>query len=190
MCKSVHPRLFRDDLLLFRGEWNLFADYFVSLQRKFNEILMRRELKQRLSESRAKRVWALPNRWSSESHQACLNGRVVTEVGEANVSCFDRRSNITNGAKIMAELFAFGEFWRRLSHLGKFNTCQWHSACTKFGHSKDLITLSLSLRYSPTVAHTLLRFADTRASIYGFSWSQPREAALFFVPHAAEGKLQ
>jgi hypothetical protein len=26
----------------------------------------------------------------------------------------------------MAETFAFGEFWRRLSHLGKFNTCQWH----------------------------------------------------------------
>lgn len=44
--------------------------------------------------------------------------------------------------KIMAETFAFGEFWRRLSHLGKFNTCQWHSACTKFGHYKDLITLS------------------------------------------------
>ena len=26
----------------------------------------------------------LPNRWSSESHQACLNGRVVTEEGEAS----------------------------------------------------------------------------------------------------------
>ena len=36
------------------------------------------------------------------------------------------------------------EFWRRLSHLGKFNTCQWHSACTKFGHSNIFITLSLS----------------------------------------------
>ena len=79
----------------------------------------------------------------------------------------------------MAETFAFGvidfvaslveEFWRRLSHLGKFNTCQWHSACTKsafgeltharpiaselawcslnrgLGHSKDLITLNNSL---------------------------------------------
>ena len=153
---------------------------------------MRRELKQRLSESRAKRwssesrsklvcilpsrdrvrgtqiVWALPNRWSSESHQACLNGRVVTEVGEANVSCFDRRSNITNGAKRMADFLAFGEFGRRLSHLGKFNTCQWHSACTKsafgeptharpiaselawrslnrgLGHSNIFATLSLS----------------------------------------------
>ena len=144
-CRRGSPPLFRDDLLIFRGEWNLFADYFVSLQRNFNEFLMRRELKQRLSESRAKRwssesrsklvcilpsrdrvrgtqiVWALPNRWSSESHQACLNGRVVTEVGEANVSCFDRRSNIVNGAKRMAETF---------------------------GHSKDLITLSLSLSLS------------------------------------------
>ena len=35
---------FRDDLLIFRGEWNLFADYFVSLQRNFNEFLMRREI--------------------------------------------------------------------------------------------------------------------------------------------------
>ena len=55
----------------------------------------RRELKQRLSESRAKRIFALPNRWSSESHQACLNGRVVTEVGVANVSDFDQRSKIS-----------------------------------------------------------------------------------------------
>jgi hypothetical protein len=38
------PALFRNDLLIFRGEWNLFADYFVSLQRNFNEILMSREL--------------------------------------------------------------------------------------------------------------------------------------------------
>ena len=38
------PALFRNDLLIFRGEWNLFADYFVSLQRNFNEFLMRREL--------------------------------------------------------------------------------------------------------------------------------------------------
>lgn len=32
-----------------------------------------------------------------------------------------------------------------------------------FGHSKDLITLSL--RYSPTVAYTLLRHAGTRVKI-------------------------
>ena len=53
----------------------------------------------------------------------------------------------------MATKFTFGvidfvallveEFWRYLSHLGKFNTCQWHSACAKFGHSDNLITLSL-----------------------------------------------
>jgi len=61
--------------------------------------LMRRELKQRLSESRAKRVWALPS-----------------------VSCFDRRSNITNGAKIMTEIF------------GRYN-----------------IIANLSLRYPPTI---------------------------------------
>ena len=37
------------------------------------------------------------------------------------------------------------------------------------GHSKDLITLSLSLslslRYSPTIAYTLLRGAGTRVNI-------------------------
>ena len=94
------PALFRNDLLIFRGEWNLFADYFVSLQRNFNEFLMRRELKQRLSESRAKRVWALPS-----------------------VSCFDRRSNYVNAEQKVAQIL---------------------------GHSKDLITLSLSLSLSGT----------------------------------------
>lgn len=36
-----------------------------------------------------------------------------------------------------------------------------------FGHSKDLITLSFSLshRYSPTIAYTLLRLAGTRVNI-------------------------
>ena len=29
---------------------------------------------------------SLPSVWSSESHQACLNGRVVTNEGEVNVS--------------------------------------------------------------------------------------------------------
>ena len=91
---------------------------------------------------------------------------------------------IVKREKIMAETFAFGEFWRRLSHLGKFNTCQWHSACTKFGHSKDLITLSLSLSLSHalTASHTLLRFAGDRALIYGFLCRNAREAAVFFVP--------
>jgi hypothetical protein len=49
---------------------------------------------------------------------------------------------IVNGAKIMADILAFGEFWRRLSRLGKFNTCQWHSACKKFGHSNIFATHS------------------------------------------------
>ena len=31
------PALFRDDLLIFRGEWNLFADYFVPLHPKNNK---------------------------------------------------------------------------------------------------------------------------------------------------------
>ena len=36
-----------------------------------------------------------------------------------------------------------------------------------FGHSKDLISLSLSLslRYSPTITYTLLRLAGTRVNI-------------------------
>ena len=54
--------------------------------------LMRRELKQRVSESRAKRVWALPS-----------------------VSCFDRRSNNVTGAKIMAETFGHSNIFATLS---------------------------------------------------------------------------
>ena len=34
-----------------------------------------------------------------------------------------------------------------------------------FGHSKDLITLYLSLKYSPTITYTLLRLAGTRVNI-------------------------
>ena len=55
------------------------------------------------------------------------------------------RENVINNVKReqkMTDLLAFSEFWRRLSHLGKFNTCQWHSACTKFGHSNIFATLS------------------------------------------------
>ena len=74
-----------------------------------------RELKQRVSESRAKRVWTLPNRWSSESHQACLNGRVATEVGVASVSCFNRRLNNANRAKIMADSFGHSNNFATLS---------------------------------------------------------------------------
>jgi hypothetical protein len=94
------PALFRDELLIFRGEWNLFADYFVSLQRNFNEILMRREL------------------------------------------------NITNGAKRMAEFL---------------------------GHSKDLITLSLSLRRSP-VTHLLRMRAPARQYTAFFAEMQGKPA--------------
>ena len=47
-----------------------------------------------------------------------------------------------------AETFAFGEFWRHLSHLSKFNTCQWHSACTNFGGSNIFDTLSQVLTYN------------------------------------------
>ena len=93
--------------------------------------------------------------------------------------------NIVKREKIMAETFAFGEFWRRLSHLGKFNTCQWHSACTKFGHSKDLITLSLSLslslRYSPTIAYTLLSCAGTRVNIR-LSLHPCKGSRIVFIP--------
>ena len=72
-----------------------------------------------------------------------------------------RELNNANAVKRMTDFFAFGvidfvaslveEFWRRLSHLGKFNTCQWHSAGTKFGHSKNFATLSP--RYKPPVIH-------------------------------------
>ena len=54
-------------------------------------------------------------------------------------------AKIVNAGQKVAQILAFGEFGQRLSHLGKFNTCQWHSACTKFGHSNNFATLSLSL---------------------------------------------
>ena len=55
-----------------------------------------------------------------------------------------------------------------------------------FGHSNNFATLSL---WRSPVTH-LLRTAGSRASIYGFLCRNAREASLFFVPHAAEGKLQ
>ena len=55
-----------------------------------------------------------------------------------------------------------------------------------FGHSKDLITLSLSLSLSLsgtlTAIHTLLEIAGIRARIYGFLCRNTRKARLFFVP--------
>ena len=110
-------------------------------------------------------------------------------------------AKIVNAGQKVAQILAFGEFGQRLSHLGKFNTCQWHSACTKsaFGeptHARPIaselawrslnrglghswtsqatssitnnfatLSLSLSLRYSPTIAYTLLRGAGTRVKI-------------------------
>jgi len=130
----------------------------------------RRELKQRLSESRAKRIFALPNRWSSESHQACLNGRVVTEVGVANVSCFNRAR---------ALLACYRRDARRLNN---HNTGKKNGYF--LGHSDNLITLSLSLRRSPireTITHLILRAGRPRL-IYGFFWYKPREVGLFFCP--------
>jgi hypothetical protein len=76
-------------------------------------------------------------------------------------SSFDRRSNYVNATQFAApldlwslategtqEMSAFGEFWRRLSQLDKFNTCHWHSACTKIGGLENLITLSQALAYN------------------------------------------
>lgn len=91
-----------------------------------------REIKQRLSESRAKRVWTMPS-WS----------------------CFDRRSNIVNPTQKEAQTF---------------------------GYTKDLITLSLSLRYSPTITYTLLRLAGTRVNIR-LSMQSCKGGRIVFYPY-------
>ena len=88
----------------------------------------------------------------------------------------------------MAETFAFGEFWRRLSHLDKFNTCQWHSAGTKFGHSNIFATLSLSQVLTYNRLYTASPLAG--ALIYGFPCIPAREAALFFHPHRTNNNSQ
>ena len=67
-----------------------------------------------------------------------------------------RELNITNGEQKMTDF------------LGRYNIFA-------------TLSLSLSLRYSPTVAHTLLRFAGDRALIYGFSCVHAREVGLFFL---------
>ena len=87
-------------------------------------------IKQRVSESRAKRVWTL-----------------------SSVSCFDQRSNIVKREQKSAQIF---------------------------GSSKDLITLSLSLSQILTCNTLTDKSSLTGALIYGFSWTNPREAALFF----------
>ena len=55
-----------------------------------------------------------------------------------------------------------------------------------FGHSKDLITLSLSLslslKYSPTITYTLLRLAGTRVNIRLFLQTG-KGGRIVFYPH-------
>ena len=67
---------------------------------------------------------------------------------------FGEVKKIENSAKITAEKFAFGE----TTHARPIaSELAWRSLNRGLGHSKDLITLSLSLslRYSPTIAYTL-----------------------------------
>ena len=69
---------------------------------------------------------------------------------------------IVNGPKRMADFPAFGE----PTHARPIaSELAWRSLNRGLGHSKDLITLSLSLRYSPTIAYTLLSCAGTRVNI-------------------------
>ena len=52
-------------------------------------------------------IWVFSNRWSSESHQARLNGRVAIEVGEASVSIFGEARDTIKWVKnqILFEFF-------------------------------------------------------------------------------------
>jgi hypothetical protein len=80
--------------------------------------------------------------------------------------------------KRMAEFPAFGE----PTHARPIaSELAWHSLNRGLGHSKDLITLSLSLSQVLTASHTLLRIAGDRASIYGFLCINARKAAVFFI---------
>ena len=91
------------------------------------------------------------------------------------------RLNKANATERMTTKFAVGEFWRRLSHLDKFNTCQWHSACTKFGHSDNLITLSQALAYIYRRGNNTFYFTrGPHASIYGFSCFPQWDASLLY----------
>ena len=50
---------------------------------------MNSSAKLRISEGKTKLLFEFfPNRWSSESHHACMFGRVVTEENKVNVSNF------------------------------------------------------------------------------------------------------
>ena len=53
----------------------------------------------------------------------------------------------------------------------------------KFGHSNIFATLSLSLRYSPTIAFPLYT-ARAGARIDGFPCFRAREAAVLFIPYS------
>jgi hypothetical protein len=79
----------------------------------------------------------------------------------------DGHININNvkATQIAAQTFAFGQFWRRLSHLDKFNTCQWLSACAKFGSLGNLYT------------HT---FATGEADLFNLR-GHPREYTAFLA---------
>ena len=114
----------------------------------------------RVSESRAKRVFALPNRWSSESHQACLrstsgrllptgrkNGRVVTEVGVANGSCFNRAR----------ALIAYRRDARRLNNANRAN--RWSS------ESKAMLASALPSRDGGRL------YVKIMAETFGHSWT-------------------
>ena len=89
-------------------------------------------------------------------HQGFMPQREIIN----NVLGQAKRQSRAKREQKMTDFLAFSEFWRRLSHLGKFNTCQWHSACTKFGHSSTseatlsitnhFITLSQALTYNST----------------------------------------
>ena len=67
----------------------------------------------------------------------------------------ERDKQIEKERKGVVELlFAFGQFWRRLSHLDKFNTCQWLSACAKFGGLGNLYKHT----HTHTHTHTHIRY--------------------------------
>ena len=116
----------------------------------------------RVSECRAKRVFALPNRWSSESHQACLrstsgrllptgrkNGRVVTEVGVANGSCFNRaRALLACYRKATGRRDSGNGDARRLNNANRAKIM-----AESFGHYNNFATLSLSLSLSLSGTH-------------------------------------
>ena len=99
-----------------------------------------------------------------------------------SISAF-RRTDANGGSR--------GEAMPERENVKNVNIVKREKIMAEFlGHSKDLITLSLSLSLSHalTASHTLLRFAGDRALIYGFSWNKPREAAVFFCPPCSGGQ--